>query len=405
MAIIVQKYGGTSVANAERIRSVARRIIATKEKGNQVVVVVSAMGDSTDDLIELAESLTDRPDPRELDLLMSTGEIVSSTLLAMTLKHMGHEAISLSGAQAGIKTDASHSRARITGIEPERIHRELHKGRIVIVAGFQGITESMEVTTLGRGGSDTSAVALAAILGAKICERFTDVDGVYTADPRVVPEARRLKEISYEEMLELATYGAKIMHPRAVELGELYNIPILVASSFNDNPGTLIHGGQMEIRNKVSGIAHDLDVAKITIVGIPDKPGIAASLFEPLAKAGVSVDTIVQNASVKHITDMTFTLAESDLKKAMEVVKPIADHLGATSIEADPNIGKISIVGTGIQNTPGYAAKMFRALYDAGINIDLISTSEIRITVIIEEGKVKEAVRALHKAFELETEE
>jgi aspartate kinase len=405
MAIIVQKYGGTSVANAERIRAVARRIIATKEKGNQVVVVVSAMGDATDDLIELATSLTDKPDPRELDVLMSTGEIVSSTLLAMTLKHMGHEAISLSGAQAGIKTDASHSRARITGIEPERIHRELHKERIVIVAGFQGITDSMEVTTLGRGGSDTSAVALAAILGAKICERFTDVDGVYTADPRVVPEARRLKEISYEEMLELATYGAKIMHPRAVELGELYNIPILVASSFNDNPGTLIHGGQMEIRTKVSGIAHDLDVAKITIVGIPDKPGIAASLFEPLAKAGVSVDTIVQNASVKHITDMTFTLAESDLNRALEVVRPIADHLGATSIEADPNIGKISIVGTGIQNTPGYAAKMFRALYDAGINIDLISTSEIRITVIIEEGKVKEAVRALHKAFELETEE
>jgi len=393
------------VANAERIRAVAKRVIATKEKGNQVVVVVSAMGDATDDLIELAGSLTDKPDPRELDVLMSTGEIVSSTLLAMTLKHLGHEAISLSGAQAGIKTDASHSRARITGIEPERIHRELHKGRIVIVAGFQGITEGMEVTTLGRGGSDTSAVALAAILGAKICERFTDVDGVYTADPRVVPEARRLKEISYEEMLELATYGAKIMHPRAVELGELYNIPILVASSFNDNPGTLIHGGQMEIRNKVSGIAHDLDVAKITIVGIPDKPGIAASLFEPLAKGGVSVDTIVQNASVKHITDMTFTLAESDLKKAMEIVRPIADQLGAMSIEADPNIGKISIVGTGIQNTPGYAAKMFRALYDAGINIDLISTSEIRITVIIEEGKVKEAVRALHKAFELETEE
>ena len=405
MAIIVQKYGGTSVANAERIRAVAARIIATKEQGNQVVCVVSAMGDATDDLIELARSLTDRPDPRELDVLMSTGEIVSSTLLAMALKQMGHEAISLSGAQAGIKTDASHSRARITGIEPERIHRELHKDRIVIVAGFQGITEGMEVTTLGRGGSDTSAVALAAILGAKICERFTDVDGVYTADPRVVPEARRLKEISYEEMLELATYGAKIMHPRAVELGELYNIPILVASSFNNNPGTLIHGGQMEIRNKVSGIAHDLDVAKITIVGIPDKPGIAASLFEPLAKAGVSVDTIVQNASVKHITDMTFTLAESDLKKAMEVVKPIADQLGAMSIEADPNIGKISIVGTGIQNTPGYAAKMFRSLYDAGINIDLISTSEIRITVIIEEGKVKEAVRALHKAFELETEE
>ncbi|MEN8613979.1 aspartate kinase [Dehalogenimonas sp. THU2] len=405
MAIIVQKYGGTSVANAERIRAVANRVAATKERGNQVVVVVSAMGDATDDLIELARSLTDAPDPRELDLLMSTGEIVSSTLLAMALKHMGHEAISLSGAQAGIKTDSSHSRARITGIEPERIHRELHKGRVVIVAGFQGITDGMEVTTLGRGGSDTSAVALAAILGAEVCERFTDVDGVYTADPRVVPEARRLKEISYDEMLELATWGAKIMHPRAVELGQIYNIPILVASSFNDNPGTLIHGGTMEIRNKVSGIAHDLDVAKITMVGVPDKPGIAASLFEPLAKAGVSVDTIVQNASVAHITDMTFTVAESDLPKAMNVVKPIADELGASNIAADPNIGKVSIVGTGIQNTPGYAAKMFRVLYDAGINIDLISTSEIRITVLIEEGKVKEAVQALHKAFALETEE
>ncbi len=405
MAIIVQKYGGTSVANAERIRAVARRIVATKEKGNQVVVVVSAMGDATDDLIELAQSLTTHPDPRELDLLMSTGEIVSSTLLAMALKQMGHEAISLSGAQAGIKTDASHSRARITGIEPERIHRELHKGRVVIVAGFQGITDGMEVTTLGRGGSDTSAVALAAILGAEVCQRFTDVDGVYTADPRVVPEARRLKEISYEEMLELATYGAKIMHPRAVELGQIYNIPILVASSFNDNPGTIIRGGTMEIRNKVSGIAHDLDVAKITLLGVPDKPGIAASLFEPLAKAGVSVDTIVQNASVAHITDMTFTVAESDLGKAMDVVKPIAESLGASNVVADPNIGKVSIVGTGIQNTPGYAAKMFRILFDAGINIDLISTSEIRITVLIEEGKVKEAVKALHKAFELETEE
>lgn len=405
MAIIVQKYGGTSVGNAERIRAVARRIVDTTERGNQVVAVVSAMGDSTDDLIELARSLTDTPDPRELDLLMSTGEIVSSTMLAMALKHMGHDAISLSGAQAGIKTDGSHSSARITSIEPERIHRELHKGRIVIVAGFQGITDGMEVTTLGRGGSDTSAVALAAILGAEICERFTDVDGVYTADPRMVPDARRLKEISYEEMLELATYGAKIMHPRAVELGQIYNIPILVASSFNDNPGTLIHGGTMEIRNKVSGIAYDLDVAKITLVGIPDKPGIAAALFEPLAKSGVSVDTIVQNASVAHITDMTFTVAESSLAKAMDVVKPIAKELGAANVAADPNIGKVSIVGTGIQNTPGYAAKMFRTLYDAGINIDLISTSEIRITVLIDEGRVKEAVQALHKAFELETEE
>lgn len=405
MNIIVQKYGGTSVGSAERIRAVAARIIATKERGHQVVAVVSAMGDSTDDLIELARSLTDNPDPRELDVLMSTGEIVSSTLLAMTLKHMGHDAISLSGAQAGIRTDGSYSQARITDIDPRRLHRELHQGRIVIVAGFQGITDSMEVTTLGRGGSDTSAVALAAILGAEVCERFTDVDGVYTADPRVVPEARRLKEICYEEMLELASYGAKIMHPRAVELGQIYKIPILVASSFNDNPGTLIHGGKMEIRNKISGIAHDLDVAKVTLLSIPDKPGIAASVFEPLARSGISVDTIVQNASVQRITDLTFTVAESCLSRAMDVIKPIAEELGASNVVADPNIGKVSIVGTGIQSAPGYAAKMFRTLYDAGINIDLISTSEIRITVLIDKGRVTEAVKALHEAFALETED
>ena len=405
MNIIVQKYGGTSVGSAERIRAVADRIIATKERGHQVVAVVSAMGDSTDDLIELARSLTDNPDPRELDVLMSTGEIVSSTLLAMTLKHMGHDAISLSGAQAGIRTDGSYSQARITDIDPGRLHRELHQGRIVIVAGFQGITDSMEVTTLGRGGSDTSAVALAAILGAEVCERFTDVDGVYTADPRVVPEARRLKEICYEEMLELASYGAKIMHPRAVELGQIYKIPILVASSFNDNPGTLIHGGKMEIRNKISGIAHDLDVAKVTLLSIPDKPGIAASVFEPLARSGISVDTIVQNASVQRITDLTFTVAESCLSRAMDVIKPIAEELGASNVVADPNIGKVSIVGTGIQSAPGYAAKMFRTLYDAGINIDLISTSEIRITVLIDKGRVTEAVKALHEAFALETED
>jgi aspartate kinase len=405
MNIIVQKYGGTSVGSAERIRAVAGRIIATKERGHQVVAVVSAMGDSTDDLIEMARSLTDNPDPRELDVLMSTGEIVSSTLLAMTLKHMGHDAISLSGAQAGIRTDGSFSQARITDIDPGRLHRELHQGRIVIVAGFQGINDSMEVTTLGRGGSDTSAVALAAILGAEVCERFTDVDGVYTADPRVVPEARRLKEICYEEMLELASYGAKIMHPRAVELGQIYKIPILVASSFNDNPGTLIHGGKMEIRNKISGIAHDWDVAKVTLLSVPDKPGIAASVFEPLARAGISVDTIVQNASVQKITDLTFTVAESCLSRAMDVIKPIAKELGASKVVADPNIGKVSIVGTGIQSAPGYAAKMFRTLYDAGINIDLISTSEIRITVLIEKGRVTEAVKALHEAFALEIED
>jgi aspartate kinase len=403
MALIVQKYGGSSVAGAEKIRNVARRIIKTREADNQVVVVVSAMGDTTDDLIKLAYQINEFPDKRELDVLLSTGEVVASTLLAMALHGMGFPAISLSGAQAGIKTDAAYSRARITNIDPARILRELEKGSIVIVAGFQGITEDLDITTLGRGGSDTTAVALAASLNARICERYTDVDGIYTTDPRLLPDARKLKDISYEEMLEMVTYGFKAIHPRAVELGELYSVPIMVASSFNENPGTLIHKEvSMEIRNKVRGIAHDLDVAKITIVGIPDHPGIAASIFMPLAEAGVSVDTIVQNASVKNITDLTFTVAQDQLAGAMAVVEPIAKSIGATQCIGDPKWGKVSIIGTGMQNAPGYAAKMFDTLSKEGINIQLITTSEIRITCIIEEGRVKDAVRALHHAFELE---
>jgi aspartate kinase len=403
MALIVQKYGGSSVAGAEKIKNVARRIIKTREADNQVVVVVSAMGDTTDDLIKLAYQINEFPDKRELDVLLSTGEVVASTLLAMALHGMGFPAISLSGAQAGIRTDAAFSRARITNIEPARIIRELEKGNIVIVAGFQGITEDLDITTLGRGGSDTTAVALAASLKATICERYTDVDGIYTTDPRLLPEAKKLTEISYEEMLEMVTYGFKAIHPRAVELGELYNVPILVASSFNDNPGTLIHKEvSMEIRNKVRGIAHDLDVAKITIVGVPDHPGIAASIFVPLAEAGISVDTIVQNASIKNITDLTFTVAESQLSGAMAVVEPIAKSIGATQCIGDPKWGKISIIGTGMQNAPGYAARMFDTLSKEGINIQLITTSEIRITCIIEEARVKDAVRALHRAFEMD---
>ena len=393
------------MADAGRIKNVAKRIAQVKDRGDQVVVVVSAMGDTTDDLIKLAYLVTSRPDERELDLLLSTGEIVACTLVAMALEAMGYDAISLTGAQAGIKTDAAYSRARILGIEPKRIVKELDSGKIVIVAGFQGITDEMDITTLGRGGSDTTAVALAAALKAKVCERYTDVDGIYTADPRLVPEAQRLSEIGYEEMLELATYGSKVIHPRAVELGELYNVPILVASSFTDNPGTLIHGGaSMEVRNKVTSIAHDLDVAKITVVGVPDRPGIAASIFEPLAKASISIDTIVQNASINNITDLTFTVAKSQLGKAMEVVKPIARSIGAKECTSDAKLGKISIIGTGMQNTPGYAARMFSALSEQGINIQLITTSEIRITCIIEEAKVKDAVRVLHRAFELEKE-
>ena len=403
MPLIVQKYGGSSVADAGKIKNVARRIAAARDAGNQVVVVVSAMGDSTDGLINLAHQINPQPDPREMDALVSTGEIVSSTLLAMALAAMGYEVISLSGAQAGIRTDSAHRRARILNIETMRIIKELESGNIVIVAGFQGITKGMDVTTLGRGASDTTAVALAARLGAETCQIYTDVEGVYTADPRLVPEARPLSEIGYEEMLELASHGAKVMHARAVELGELFNVPILVASSFTGKPGTLIHGEvSMEVRNKVSSIAHDIDVAKITVVGVPDRPGIAAALFEPLAKAGISVDTIVQNASIENITDLTFTIAQSQLTEAMKVTAPIAESIGARECASDAKLGKVSIVGTGMQNTPGYAAKMFQALSEKGINIQLITTSEIRITCIIDQAKVKDAVRALHRAFKLE---
>jgi aspartate kinase len=404
MTLIVQKYGGTSVADGERIRNVARRIAETRDKGNEIVVVVSAMGDTTDDLIKLARKITEKPSERELDVLLSTGEIVSSTLLAMALKDIGYESISLSGAQAGIITDESFSQARIMNIDCKRVKKEMEAGKIVIVAGFQGVTERMDITTLGRGGSDTTAVALAAALGASVCERYTDVDGIYTADPRIVPEAKKLTEIGFEEMLEMATYGAKMIHPRAVELGEIFHVPILVASSFTNSPGTLIHGGvSMELRNRVRGIAHDFDVAKITVVGVPDRPGIAAAIFQPLAVSGISVDTIVQNASINNITDLTFTISRSQLQKAMAITENVAKQIGAASCASDPKLGKVSIIGTGMQNAPGYAAQMFATLFEQNINIQMISTSEIRITCIIEESRVRDAVRALHRAFKLET--
>jgi len=403
MALIVQKYGGSSVADSEKIKNVARRIAKAKDEGNQVLVVVSAMGDTTDELIRIAHQVSEQPEERELDVLLSTGELISSTLLAMALGSLGYKAVSLTGGQAGIQTDSSYSQARILRVDPQRIVAELEKGNIVIVAGFQGVTRDMDITTLGRGGSDTTAVALAASLNAEVCQIYTDVEGVYTADPRLVSEATKLKQIDYEEMLELASYGAKVIHPRAVELGELYNMPILVASSFSDSPGTLIcKEASMEVRNKVRGIAHDTNVAKITVIGVPDKPGIAAAIFEPLAKANISVDTIVQNASVQNITALTFTVAQTDLNKAMSIVEPVAKFLGAKQCIADATSAKVSIVGTGMQNTPGYAARMFRALYEQGINIQLITTSEIRITCIIAEDRVKDAIQALHKAFELE---
>jgi aspartate kinase len=401
--LVVQKYGGSSVATAERIKAVAARIRARRQTCSNVVVVVSAMGDTTDELIAMARTVCDEPSARELDLLLSTGELVSCTLMAMALRHMGCDAVALTGAQAGIYTDAFHSRARIVAVEPKRILRELERKRVVIVAGFQGITEDMDITTLGRGGSDTTAVALAAALGARCCEIYTDVPGVFTADPRVVPSARKLDEISYEEMLELAQQGARVMHPRAVELGEMYQLPIVVRSSFSDEPGTLIHGAvNVEYRNKVRGIAHDLDVAKISVVRVPDRPGVAYRLFAPLAQAGINVDTIVQNTGHDGITDLSFTVSVNDFRRALEIVQPTAEEVGAAGLISDDDLGKVSIVGTGIQHAPGYAARMFGALADQGINIEMITTSDIRITCVVRRDQVERAVRALHDAFELE---
>ena len=403
MALLVQKYGGSSVANADRLRNVARRVAKTRAAGHDVVVVVSAMGDTTDDLIALAQQVTEQPDPREMDVLLSTGETISVSLLSMALHSLGVDAMSFSGAQAGIRTESMFSRARILSIDPSRLRQALDAGKVAIVAGFQGITEDQDITTLGRGGSDTTAVALACALKASECQIYTDVTGVFTADPRVAPDARKLKDIHYDEMLEMASLGAKVMHPRAVELGAVFDMPILVASSFTDEAGTLIHGGaSMEVRNKVRGIAHDRDVAKITLIGVPDRPGVAASIFAPLAAAGLSVDTIVQNASASKIADLTFTVSKGDLAKAMALVQPVAKELGAQECLSDGNLGKVSIVGTGIQNAPGYAARMFETLHNEGINIEMITTSEIRITCVIAEDKVQEAVRALHRAFELE---
>ncbi|MCY4447363.1 MAG: aspartate kinase [Chloroflexi bacterium] len=410
MAVLVQKYGGTSVGDAEKIRHVAGRIAAARRAGNSIAVVVSAMGDTTDRLIELAESVSGAPDPRELDVLLSTGELVSCTLVTMALREIGEEAVSMSGAQAGIRTDTAHGSASIVEFDAERVQQALDAGRIVIVAGFQGVTHEMDVTTLGRGGSDTTAVALAAALGAERCEVYTDVDGIYTADPRIVPDARKLSEIGYEEMLELASYGAK-MHPRSIELAAWYNTPVLVASSARDVPGTLIHevapteagveGEGMEVANKVRGVTYERGVARITLRAVPDRPGIAAAVFEPLAESNISVDTIVQNASAERLTDLSFTVDRTDLRAALEVTEGVAGAIGAGECVSHDNLGQVSIVGTGMQNAPGVAAVMFSALAEAGVNIEMITTSQIRITCVVDEGQVNDAVRTLHDAFEL----
>jgi aspartate kinase len=401
--VIVQKYGGTSVGTAARIRRVSRRIAATVAQGHQVVAVVSAMGHTTDRLIALAQSINPEPPARELDMLVANGETITAPLVAMCLVGMGVPAISLSGLQAGVRTSAHHSRARIQDIKPDRILEALAQGKVVVVAGFQGVTVDFEVTTLGRGGSDTTAVALAAALNAESCEIYTDVDGIFTADPRLVKSARKLSHIQYDEMLELAAVGARVMHPRAVEIGELYGVTIHVRSSFHDGVGTMIVAHvPMEERQRVRGIAEETNVAKITVVGVPDRPGIAAAIFEPLGAAGISVDVIVQNIGRSRRTDLTFSVAQSDLKAAEKLVKAAAKSIGATRVVSAGGIAKLSIVGTGMLGMPGIAGRMFRALADAGINIEMISTSEIRITCLVARDQVQKGVRVLHKAFDLD---
>jgi aspartate kinase len=406
-ALVVQKFGGSSLADADRIRRVARRIARERASGSELVVVVSAMGDATDELLALAAAVTDEPDERELDMLLATGEHQSATLVSMALHAMGVKAISLTGGQAGITTDGRYGKARIAAIDPRRVRDELGQGKVVIVAGFQGLSaaaaDQHETTTLGRGGSDTTAVALAARLHADRCQIFTDVRGIYTADPRIVANARQLRIIGYEEMLELAHQGAQVMQTRAVELGWVNGVAIEVLSSFEDAPGTLITEDPLvEQRNKVRGLAHDRNVAKITLVEVPDKPGVAAKVFQPLAEAGINVDMIVQNVGHRGATDLSFTIPRVELAKAKRLLEPTVRDLGFREMTTDSAVAKVSIVGAGIQNAPGYAARMFGALADAGVNIEMISTSEIRITTIIAEDALETAVRALHAAFELE---
>ena len=402
--VVVQKYGGSSLADAEHIHNVAARIQLRRDDGVDVIVVVSAMGDSTDELISLSEAVAGgtQPDAREMDTLLSTGELVSSTLMAMALKARGCDSISLSGIQAGIKTDAVHGSARIADINTDRIRTELDKGRIVIVAGFQGLAESGDITTLGRGGSDTTAVALAVAVDAERCEIYTDVDGIYTTDPRLTDRARKLSEIGFDEMLEMAVLGAK-MNPRSIELGAVYDMPVYVASSFSSEPGTLIHGGEqtMEVRKAVTGIAVDSNVAKITVRGVVDRPGVAAGLLKPLADEGVSVDVIVQNTSSDGTTDFTFTVGQASVVKAAQLIED-QSVIEYAEVITGSNLAKVSIVGTGMENAPGYAARMFSTLSEAKVNIDMITTSEIRITTIIDREQVQKAVQSLHDAFELE---
>ncbi len=412
MGIVVQKYGGSSVADADSIKRVAQRIVDTKRAGNDVVVVVSAMGDTTDDLIDLAQQVSPLPSGRELDMLLTAGERISMALLAMAIGNLGHEARSYTGSQAGVITDSVHGRAKIIDVTPGRLERALEKGAIAIVAGFQGVSQdTKDITTLGRGGSDTTAVALAAALNADVCEIYSDVDGVFTADPRIVPTARKRDKVSYEEMLELAACGAKILHLRCVEYARRYRMPIHVRSSFSNKTGTWItddeEGGDDVEQAIIAGVAHDRSEAKITVVGVPDKVGEAARIFEALSEAEVNIDMVVQNVSAAstNLTDISFTLPRDDGQKAMSSLARIKDEVGYDSLLYDDQIGKVSLIGAGMRSHPGITAKFFAALASAGINIEMISTSEIRISVIVDEVQVDEAVAATHSAFDLDSEE
>jgi aspartate kinase len=403
MGIIVQKYGGSSVGDVERIKNVARRIIATKASGDDVVAVVSALGGTTDDLLKMAYQLNPTPDDREMDMLLATGEQISIALLSMAIAAFGYDAISFTGAQVGIVTDNSYTKAKILDVHSDRITEALGCGKIVIVAGFQGITLDHDITTLGRGGSDTTAVAIAAKLEAERCEIYTDVEGVFSADPRVVPDARLLRSVSYDEMLEMASTGAKVLQLRSIEYGRNHGVVIEVKSSFSDMGGSLIkETDQMEEKAVVSAVTHDLDEAKITIFGVPDRPGIAAGVFRALADGSINVDMIIQNVSDQGITDISFTVPASDLTRGRQIIEELVGALGARALAYDEGIAKLSLVGAGMKSHPGVAATMFEVLAGENINIDMISTSSIKISCVINEEDAARAVRALHSAFGLE---
>ena len=416
MEIIVRKYGGTSLDSIAKIKKIAETTKKSINEGKKIVLVVSAMGKSTDELLKKAKMLSSHPDTRELDLLMSSGEIVSSALMSIALQELGLKAISLTGFQAGIDTNSTFGEAQIVSIDNKRINNEINNGRVVVIAGFQGYNENFEITTLGRGGSDTTAVALAASLKADICEVYTDVEGIFTADPKIVKNAKKIDYLSYEDMLELANYGAK-MHPRSIELGLHYNMPIIIKSSFENGPGTIISNIEKlndlqkrgiilnkitENRNKVTGVTSEGNISKITLHNVPDKPGIAAKVFKPLSEASINVDVIVQNISKNHKTDLTFTVKNEDLNHALIIVQNKSiKNINYENITSGSNYAKISIIGTGIQNSPGYAAKFFEALFESKVNIEMITTSDIRITCLINEKDIHKAVNKVHDVFEL----